>query len=149
MYCDEIDDVHNFAIVPVIEQVGINQQKLVPKKYKNYEKKTIVVKMSDDSKYGKFVNKKYTIEQFGTGTTGSRIRNAVTGTAYPYFVGSKQEDLFFKIVDTTGKGKTEPLMLYYDNPEQYETHQYTVLEPKIKTIWNVKYICAKSENNTQ
>ncbi len=85
-----------------------------------------------DGKYYNYV----TIENFGTGLHGSRIRNAVTGAYYDSIVGTADEDLFFKVVDSTGhKGRKEPLMLYYDSPEQYERHHYTSVSHNVKQNW--------------
>ena len=88
--------------------------------------------------------KKVTIKSYGSGQIGSRIRNAVTGQYTPYIVGSKNEDLFFVVNDSTGLfGRREPLFLYYDSPEQYENHQFTLLNQKIKEKWNEKNLLAR------
>jgi hypothetical protein len=92
---------------------------------------------------GKFY-KKITIKSYGSGQVGSRIRNAVTGQYTPYLVGSKNEDLFFVVTDSTGLfGRKDPLFLYYDTPEQYENHQFTILNQKIKEKWNEKNFLAR------
>jgi hypothetical protein len=88
--------------------------------------------------------KKITIKSYGSGQIGSRIRNAVTGQYTPYIVGSKNEDLFFVVSDSTGLfGRKDPLILYYDSPEQYENHQYILLNQKIKEKWNEKNFLAR------
>jgi hypothetical protein len=88
--------------------------------------------------------KKITIKSYGSGQIGSRIRNAVTGQYTPYIVGSKNEDLFFVVNDSTGLfGRRDPLFLYYDSPEQYENHQFTLLNQKIKEKWNEKNFLAR------
>ena len=88
--------------------------------------------------------KKITIKSYGSGQIGSRIRNAVTGQYTSYIVGSKNEDLFFVVSDSTGLfGRKEPLILYYDSPEQYENHQYILLNQKIKEKWNEKNFLAR------
>lgn len=85
-----------------------------------------------DGIYYKYV----TIENFGSGMHGSRIRNAVTGVYYDYYVGSSDEDFLFKVVDSTGRnGNQEPIMLYYDTPEQYERHHYTSVSTQVKQNW--------------
>ena len=106
-----------------------------------YEKYTIP--FNKTWKDGKFY-KKVTIENYGSGQTGSRIRNAVTGQRYNYLVGDAEEDLFFKVVDATGRlGRKESLMLYYDSPEQYENHQFVILSQVIKEKWYEKFLEAK------
>jgi len=83
--------------------------------------------------------KQVTIECYGSGGQGTRIRNAVTGAYYNepcYKVGSLYDDILFKIIDSTAlNGRTDPLMLYYDTPEQYERHQYTTLSQQNKQRW--------------
>jgi hypothetical protein len=92
---------------------------------KNYERYTILV--------GKTA---YTIENFGSGSHGSRIRNAVTGAFYTYLVGSTDEDKLFKVADSTGRnGRREPLMLFYTCPEEYEQHHMTTLSADMKNKW--------------
>lgn len=81
------------------------------------------------------IKKRKHIELFGSGKHGSRIRNAETGNKYPHLVGSSQEYLYFKISDSTCRFRKEPLMLYYDNPEQYERHQFTVVNQTVKEQW--------------
>ena len=103
---------------------------------KNYEKYRIPVnKTWSDGKFYKQV----TIELYGSGDTGSLIRNAVTGVRYNFEVGCIYEDLLFKVSDCTGRnGRRNPLILFYDSPEQYENHQFTVVSPKIKQKWYEK-----------
>jgi hypothetical protein len=92
---------------------------------------------------GKYYDK-VTIELFGSGDTGTKIRNAVTGAKTPYLVGSSNEDLFFKIRDSTGnKGRQDSLLLFYDSPEQYENHQFIILNQDIKEAWLNKNLEAR------
>ena len=92
---------------------------------KNYDKYKIVVG-----------NTIYSIENFGSGAHGSRIRNAVTGAFYTYLVGSADEDKLFKVADSTGRnGRREPLMLFYTTPEEYERHHVTTLSADVKNKW--------------
>uniref|UniRef100_A0A6C0KPA1 Uncharacterized protein n=1 Tax=viral metagenome TaxID=1070528 RepID=A0A6C0KPA1_9ZZZZ len=92
---------------------------------------------------GKYYDK-VTIEVFGSGETGSKIRNAVTGAKTSYIVGSSKEDLFFKVADATGnKGRKESLILFYDSPEQYENHQFLELDQTIKDSWYKKNLKAR------
>ena len=95
---------------------------------------------------GKY-HKNVTVECYGSGSQGSRIRNAFTGVYYTdacYKVGSIYDDILFKIIDSTAvDGRREPLMLYYDNPEQYERHQYAILSQQTKQAWTDKQLEAK------
>jgi hypothetical protein len=103
-------------------------------------------KFNDTWTDGKFY-KKITIKSYGSGQMGSRIRNAVTGQYTPYIVGSKDEDLFFTVIDSAGyQGRKDPLFLFYDTPEQYENHQFTKLNQKIKEKWYEKNLLARRSN---
>jgi hypothetical protein len=92
---------------------------------------------------GKFY-KRVTIENYGSGSLGSLVRNAVTGDKYNIVVGSADEDLLFKVIEASGRnGRKEPLMLYYDSPEQYENHQFVVISEDIKQKWSQKSLQAR------
>jgi len=82
-----------------------------------------------------------------------KIVNAITGLRYidedpkiKYVVGSVQEDLLFKVCISNGENKQEPVLLFYDSPEQFEKHQYITLDPSIKEKWlnkKMRYIYSK------
>jgi hypothetical protein len=99
----------------------------------NYEKYSIPFnKIWVDGKF----YKRITIKNYGSGGQGTRIINAVTGNKYNIKVGSAEENLFFKVTDSTGfNGRNEPLMLYYDCPEQYENHYFTNVSQNTKQQW--------------
>ena len=99
----------------------------------NYEKYSIPFnKIWIDGKF----YKRITIKNYGSGCQGTRIINAVTGTKYNIKVGSAEENLFFKVTDSSGiNGRNEPLMLYYDSPEQYENHYFTNVSQDTKQQW--------------
>lgn len=95
-----------------------------------------------DGKYRKTV----TIENYGSGQQGSRIRNAVTGEIYSKLelVGSKFEDLFFKVIESTGHfNRRDPLILFYDTPDQYENHHFTTVNPLTKEKWYEKCLTTR------
>ena len=59
-------------------------------------------------------------------------------------VGSAAEDLYFKVVDSSARsGRKDPLMLYYDTPEQYENHHFTTVETDVKELWYEKCLFAR------
>ena len=112
---------------------------------KNYEKYSIL--FNNTWRDGKF-HKNITIENYGSGQQGSRIRNAVTGERYPHLVGSKNEDLYFKVIDSTGRsGRRNPIILFYDTPEQYENHQLTKVSTEVKQNWLKKSLKAQQRLN--
>ena len=86
-----------------------------------------------------------TIGYYHTGyTPGTRIRNAVTGTyETQFFVGRREQDLFFKVVMATGEGANgaivkDPHQLFYDCPEEYERHFGVTVPDSIKNTWNAQ-----------
>lgn len=69
---------------------------------------------------------------FGSGDSGTTIRNAVTGEKYyGHRVGSKYEDLYFKARNCTGEF-SEPVTLFYDSVEQYERHMLSTVDNDIR-----------------
>lgn len=111
----------------------------------NYEKFSIP--FNKTWKDGRFY-KTITIELYGSGQSGSRIKNAVTGQRYPYIVGSVDEDLLFKVSDATGRyGRKHPLTLFYDSPEQYENQIVTTISQDVKTMWQEKNLAARKRMN--
>ena len=99
---------------------------------KRYHMRFKRVKMSNNY----FKNMK--IEMYGSGDSGSTIRDAETGDYYRgHLVGSLDEDLFFKTSFTLSQNQ-DSLMLYYLSPEHYERHQYIVLNEDIKQKWYQK-----------
>ena len=103
-----------------------------------------------DSGHHKVVKKegknKTKIEAYSTSfIPGTMIRDAITGHRYSQDrVGSNREDLFFKVREVTGQFGKEPLLLYYDSPEQYERHMDHVVSNTIKQRWTDKFANAQS-----
>lgn len=83
-------------------------------------------------------NKRIELGVYGSGSHESPIRNAETGEYYKYKVGTMDEDLFFKVMVSTGEAISGPLTLFYDTPEHYERHQYLVLDDLTKRKWETK-----------
>ena len=71
---------------------------------------------------------------------GSNIRDAETGDYYDKAVGSKHEDLFFKVSLATGecKSKNNSSTLFYISPNNYASHMYTDVSDKIIANWEEK-----------
>lgn len=97
---------------------------------------------------------KFQLEYYETSINPeTRIRNAVTGNRYrddhpkiKYVVGTKQEDLFFKVVIANGETGNNPVFLFYDNPEQFEKHQRIILSQPIKEKWSKKNLECRLRN---
>jgi hypothetical protein len=76
---------------------------------------------------------------------GTWIRDAITGHKHPQFrVGSWNEDLFFKVKDTSGYVGTDTYCLYYDSPEQYERHFKVNISVEAKKKWTNKFVMAQA-----
>ena len=88
--------------------------------------------------------KSHNVEIFVSGDQGSTIRNALSGSyCHGHRVGSKQEDLYFKVSISTGELGRESVVLFYDTPEQYERHMYVTVEPESKQAWLEKQMNVK------
>jgi hypothetical protein len=82
---------------------------------------------------------------YGSGNTGTFIRNAVTGERRNHRVGSADEYLYFSVSMCNGLDKLNgPVHLFYDTPSQYEKHQYVLLDPEITEKWYQRYNSIKS-----
>ena len=88
---------------------------------------------------GKYYNK-VTIEMY---VSNKYIRNAVTGIRYEDKVGSIYEDLYFKTALRNGEIGKEKGLLFYDSPEQFEKHQYMLVDTKVKERWNNKNLAMR------
>ena len=143
MYCEEgfvAADDSSFNLKMNSTEMGRNIDT-------KHEKYTILFNNTwKDGKYRKTV----TIENYGSGQQGSRIRNAVTGEKYSHseLVGSKFEDLYFKVIESTGRfNRRDPLILFYDTPDQYENHHFVTLNNLVKEKWYEK--CLATRNRLQ
>jgi hypothetical protein len=85
-------------------------------------------------------NKKKAIEVYSTSIfPGSKIRGAIGGSYYPGFkVGSRDEDLFFKIACSTGECKDNNIC-FFDTPEQFENHMHVAVDQSVKEKWYEKF----------
>lgn len=102
------------------------------------------------------INKRKKVE-IGYFTTSyipnSKIVNAITGLRYRdedpklnISVGSIHEDLFFKVRISNGESSPDPVLVFYDSPEQFEKHQCILLNQKLKESWlnkRMQYLYAK------
>ena len=80
------------------------------------------------------------IELYTTGGTGSNIRDAETGAYYNEIVGSKHEDLYFKVSLATGEctSLNGSNTLFYLSPQNYERHLFVELDNDTKISWENK-----------
>jgi hypothetical protein len=104
--------------------------------FHNIIKQRIIV----DKRTGKECLKNVTVKVYSSGDLGSNIRNAEYGTYTPYIVGSKYENLFFSVIDTTIQSDSRggSVRLFYESPEQYESHQFTSVDEDTRARWYEK-----------
>jgi hypothetical protein len=125
-------------------------------KSKKMDKGYNVVNRMVKGKNGLLKQKK--IDIYTCGDVGKRIRDAETGQYLnsSHHVGSKDEDLYFKVTLSTGECRNEngSNTLFYTSPQHYMNHLNTELSPDIITFWEekrnmrlleIKY--SKRENN--
>jgi hypothetical protein len=87
----------------------------------------------------------HNVEVFSSGSQGSTIRNAISGSYYHGDkVGSKNEDFYYKVGISTGDVGRDSVTLFYDSPEQYERHMYSTVGSETKQRWSEKQIGLKS-----
>jgi len=111
----------------------------IKKNDKGYRK----IKQTLNKEFNGKYYKKVTIELYISGDTGSSIRDAVSGRYMQHRVGTKEEDLYFKVhVDYTISGISQG-SAFYSSPEEYEKHQFVLLPTTIKERWYQKNFVAR------
>jgi len=95
--------------------------------------------------------KKSSRNTYYSDNVGELIKDAVTGAIYPYKVGSKDEDKFFRVIITCNpsdlvlKGKMQNTMergvhkAFYDSPKSYMEHHKCVLDDELIKGWEVAH----------
>jgi hypothetical protein len=98
---------------------------------------------------GRIKNKR--IRVYSSTGVGSRIRDAETGDYYPNKVGSKDEDLFFKVSMATGECRSAngSNILFYCSPQHYQNHLYSEVDPKIISAWEMRRDLRLKEMNQE
>ena len=142
---------------------GNNQAQYVTKK-SNGTYSTHYRSITKRTKAGKPFRMEYYVTK---NITGNPIHNALTNAVYRnYTVGSMYENLFFKIHFCTKESyrsqcesaqykkkspipavytqKEDPEILFYDSPEEYESHHGVELSHDLKANWRSRYekLCA-------
>ena len=84
---------------------------------------------------GKKHSKKMSIQYYSSGPSGTRIINAISGTKTDFIVGSNKENLFFKVIMSTGTHEGGSVTLFYNSPEEFEKHQNCFANPESKEKW--------------
>lgn len=81
----------------------------------------------------------YTLEYYKSGGVGTLIRNAITGVKYKnMYVGSISENKFFKYKLSSTTNKDFCHLLFYETPEQFESHHHLKLTDATIKGWYEK-----------
>lgn len=96
-----------------------------------------------------FRNKK--IEIYTSGGAGTFIRDAETGEFSRNKVGSKDEDLYFKVILATGEctSSNGSSTLFFQSPQHYCTHMKCDVDPILANNWEKKRDRRLSELNVK
>jgi hypothetical protein len=80
------------------------------------------------------------IDVYTSGSMGNHIRDAESGEYYKDIVGSRDEDLYFKVAMATGelKTKNESTTLFYTTPAHCMRHLHIDINPEMITKWEYK-----------
>jgi hypothetical protein len=113
-----------------VDNLFLNKQKKIEKLNKFNNSYQISV-------FDKNKRKHVKLNIFASGTQGTIIRDALTGhKCDDFLVGSRYEDLFFKVSICTGKcGNKDPFTLFFNSPEEYERYMFHELSPEVKVRW--------------
>ncbi len=140
LYEDDMCHPLNQECEPVISSRLDNNKKvkkIMSDIHQNNKGFHLIKRQSKDGKH-------HNVEFFSSGSQGSNIRNAISGTYYyGDRVGSKQEDLYYKVCISSGDMGKDTIVLFYDSPEQYERHMYTTVDSEDKKRWLEKQVSVK------
>jgi len=80
------------------------------------------------------------MEMYTSSGTGNFIRDAETGEYYNEKVGSKDEDLYFKISLSTGEctSKNNSSAMYFQSPTHYMSCMKTTVSPATIARWEAR-----------
>jgi hypothetical protein len=123
---DENDNVSEYDIQKMLEK-----EKMKDRGYNVIYRK---INRHDGIKY----NKKFKI--YTSGGIGSYIRDVETGKYFSNIVGSRDEDLFFKVILATGQCNSSNgfSTLFFISPQHYESYLQCEVDPMIVRNWEKK-----------
>lgn len=129
-YPDEIVDLDDEETVNTSETFSV-----VGKKKKKTKKKKV------DKGYRKFKTKDGNVVYFATSMLpGNSIRDAIYGNHFhEHVVGTWHEELFFKVSKTDNCSTQHVDTLFYNNPEQFESHMNVIVDSETKNAWAERY----------
>lgn len=132
MMSNNKDDELEYSNNHVLENFKENIQQIIPSDsiVMNH---TIYREM--ENKYGEIEKRKIMIYTTSCDTE-NHIRNAETGEYYPYKVGSKHENKFFKVKLATGECGNVTNTLFYLSPQHCKNHLCMDIDHSIIDKWN-------------
>ena len=155
MYAEEYlaDDAHDYFDV---SDISIEETSSINTEIRDRRKMNELYKRTDKDYYsfkrkvfGEDGTRMEKVEVYSSPLlTNGVIRNAVTGIHMEHRVGSKYDDLYFRVMDVHPENHTPlndlPRKLFYDNPEQCERHLQMVVPKDVKENWLEKNLRARS-----
>jgi hypothetical protein len=119
-------------------------------KYRSKMLKKYKLTNPDYYSYKKVVNgEEVKIECYSTPILSNAfIRHAISGVKCPHRSGTRYEDLYFRVMDTTSGDGMGPKRLYYYSPEEYERHQFVSLPQSLKEDWLIHNMRANKIYNS-
>ena len=119
----------------------INERRRINREYKRMDKHYHCINYTKKGKT-------YKIESHSSPVlTNGHMRHATSGAYLEHRVGSKYDDLYFIVSDSTAppcEDYLEPRKLYYNNPEEFERHRLT---RRNRTIEQNEYNCIRKGNS--
>lgn len=115
-----------------------NELNKILEETKKVDKGHNTINIQVQKKDGTIRNKKISV--YSSGEAGTRIRDAETGKYYPNIVGSKDEDLFYKVVWATGEcnSSNDSSTLFFMSPQHFANHTQNEVSNETILYWEAK-----------
>jgi len=133
MYQDDyynFEDENDFESEHDVEKM-LEKEKMKDKGYNVIYRKAI-------RRDGRTYNKKFKV--YTSGGTGTRIRDVETGQYSSNLVGSRDEDLFYKVSLSTSECRNANgcNTLFFMSPQHYANYLQCEVDPEVVRNWEVK-----------
>ena len=137
-YNDNFDPNEDNENVTLVSDNSINKFEKELETFKRKDKGYSQIKRRYLNSLGKIKYNK--IDLYTSGSVGTYIRDAETGSYYTNKVGTTDEDLFFKVSFSTGELKTKngSNVLFYLSPQHYMKHLNVRLSQETINLWELK-----------
>lgn len=132
--CDE-NDYNTLEYSTKITNVNIRNKRSMAK---SVEKDKTYTLTKHNVKFGNFFYKNVQLKFYLSSGLGNEIVHAQSGVGMHYRIGSLLENILFRIINTNVPYLNEPAYMYYNSPEEYETHAMITIDDNIKNAWRQK-----------